>query len=269
MCVFDTIENKRSAYTQHTLYSLLDSVDFNKHRLAIYDQKSCLETQRILDDFRLEFGAVYSEENLIIIHGTENVGTARGINFCWAERREGENAGKLDNDFIVFQNGWVDMIEDCFSRAPEIGLIGLKRVDLEECVAHEHEWYKSELYQIPHVKGQRWRTVEIVKHVLGTCQIYSDKFLKDYGFMLQQGLYGLDDSLAGIRAEALGYKSAFLCGVDIDHIDPGGTDYTQWKSDYAGDRMNEHGRVYHALKEKKLNPYYNGTDTWEQWSQLS
>ena len=41
MAVHDTVENGRSKYTEKTLRTLLDTVDWHDHRLIIVDNNSC------------------------------------------------------------------------------------------------------------------------------------------------------------------------------------------------------------------------------------
>ncbi len=54
--------------------------------------------------------------------------------------------------------------------------------------------------------------------------------------MVQFSTYGLDDSLAAVRCAVAGMYSAFYCGIDIDHPDPGNTPYQKWKEKIAGEK---------------------------------
>ena len=48
MCVYDTEENQRSEYTNKTLQSLAQRVDFRKHRLIVVDNSSCQKAKDII-----------------------------------------------------------------------------------------------------------------------------------------------------------------------------------------------------------------------------
>jgi len=135
----------------------------------------------------------------------------------------------MDNDVFFYQAGWADWIEDVFDRDPKIGICGLKRKDLPESPWNDKPEYKSTIRMLPHELGQRWLVVERVKHVIGTCQGYSSALLDKIGYLTQPSLYGFDDSLAAVRAKVAGFESVFLHGFEIDHLDPGGDAYCEWK----------------------------------------
>jgi GT2 family glycosyltransferase len=244
MAIFDTHENGRSELTRRTLESLTDTVDFYKHRLFLVINAATPETEEAVD-----YCFEYLQPSCTVIRNTENVGTARAINQAWKHRKPGENAIKMDNDVVIHRAGWVDEMEEAISRDPRIGIIGLKRKDLWETPWHPNHDHRSTLRMLPHEAGQKWLIVEDVNHVMGTCQMYSAALLEKIGYLYQPGLYGFDDSLAAIRCKVAGFKSCFLQGVEIDHIDPGGTDFTQWKRDKAGEDSPE----YHKLKAGYLN----------------
>lgn len=218
MAVYDTAENGRSWMTEATLDSLMRTVDLDTHRIIVSDNGSCQET---LD--------LYNSYPVRVLFNGENLGTAKAINRAWRERRPGEHALKMDNDVVIHQPDWPDWMEDAFSRDPELGILGLKRRDLDENPFDG----SSTLRMLPHTKGQRWIVIEEVEHVIGTCQAYSSALLDRIGYLVQPGLYGFDDSLSSVRARVEGFKRAFLCGFEIDHIDPGGAPFNQWKREQA------------------------------------
>ncbi len=238
VAVFDTAENGRTKYTKETLSSINNTVDLSKHRLIVIDNGSCQETKDILESAKQVM-------NFTLITNPENVGTAKAINQAWRLREKGEHLIKMDNDVVVHRSGWVDLLEEAISRQPKIGIIGLKRKDLEEnpnLPITDH--YKSNLIMLPQQKGQRWIVVEEVKHVMGTCQMYNSALIDKIGGLYQmEGIYGFDDSLASIRCSMAGFMNVFLPSVDIDHIDNGGTDYTEWKKGYAGKHMELFSKV--------------------------
>ena len=223
MAVYDTVENGRSWMTETTLMSLFNTVDFSKHRLIVSDNGSCDRTQRLYDDLNRVV------QTFEIIRNGKNLGTAKAINKAWQRRLPGEHAIKMDNDVRIRQAEWADWIEDVFERDPTIGICGLKRRDLSENPFDG----SSVLRMLPHERGQRWVTIEEVEHVIGTCQAYSSLLLDKIGYLVQPGLYGFDDSLSSVRAKVAGFKRCFLVGFEIDHIDPGGSEFGKWKIDQA------------------------------------
>jgi len=211
--------------TKRTLFSLAETVDFRHHRLVVVDNGSCQATREALGYEGLNgYPCPYT-----LIRNAENRGTANAINQAWQHRKPGEHACKMDNDVTFYQADWADWMEAVFARDPRIGICGLKRNDLEECPWSDKPEYKSTIRMLPHEQGQRWLVVERVKHVIGTCQGYSCALLDRIGYLTQPSLYGFDDSLAAVRAKVAGFQSVFLCGFEIDHLDPGGTKYTEWK----------------------------------------
>lgn len=229
MAVWDTVENNRTWMTEATLESLSRTMDWRKHRLIVVDNNSCEETQELLGYAGLQgYPLPY-----ILLRNKENLGTATAINRAWRLRDPGEHAVKMDNDVVIHQSGWADWMEDVFERDPTIGICGLKRCDLEECPWADKPEYRSTIRMLPHERGQRWLVVERVRHVIGTCQGYSSALLDKIGFLTQPSLYGFDDSLAAVRAKMAGFKSVFLHGFEITHLDPGGDDYAAWKRGQA------------------------------------
>jgi len=240
MAVYDTEENGRTDLTKKTLESLEDTVNLNHHQLFLIDNASWRSTKDLLARFK--------ERNIKvqILTNTENIGTAKAINMAWAKADHDQPLVKMDNDVVIHSDTWVEEMMEALERDANIGIVGLKRKDLEEA-PWKTGWYQSILKMLPQQKGQRWIVVEKVDHVMGTCQMYSPALINKIGGLYQmEGLYGFDDALAAVRCKLAGFYSCFLPHIEIDHIDPGGTDYTNWKVKYAN-QMTE------AYNEAKIN----------------
>lgn len=251
MAVWDTLENGRTSMTQQTLWSLAETVNWDQHRLFISDNGSCEATHALYD---------YMQHQLPfeIIYNGRNIGTANAINRVWRLREPGEHALKMDNDVVIHQSGWADWMTDVFGRDPEIGICGLKRKDLMECPSSKHPWFVSKLRMLPQEKGQRWLVVEEVMHVMGTCQAYSSSLLDRIGYLYQPGLYGFDDALAAVRTKVAGFKSVFLHGFEIDHIDPGGTGYAVWKQQVSQRDMTPYNMLKDDYQSGRRDVHYDG-----------
>lgn len=266
MCIHDTLENERTKYTDRTFHSLLKTVDFKKHRIGIFNNGSCEYSKDLAEGFMSAMK--YVNPDSFLINSDTNKGTAFGINEVWRHRKEGEHCLKLDNDVEFFTDNWLDQLKEAVERDPSIGICGAKRKDLLESPTQENEWFRSTLEMLPHENGQKWIVAEFVQHVIGTCQLYSDKFLKEFGYLWQKSVYSLDDSYAAHRAKVLGYRCAFLPHIEIDHIDTAeAVDYIQWKRDEAGRQMQDYNRIVDGLYSGKINPYYDGVnhDKWDQY----
>ena len=255
MAVYDTEENGRSKMTRETLNTLEGTVDFSKHVLMISDNGSCPETHTL-----------YREYDHIISHiifNGENIGTANALNKVWRLRQPyHECLVKIDNDVVIHSPGWLDLIEEVFRRDPKIGICGSKRKDLEERPDHQVSWFKSRLRMLPHGAGERWLVsllVEECYHIMGTCQAYSKTLLDKIGYLYQPSVYGFDDSLASLRAHIAGFKTVFLyAAIEIDHIDPGGTEFTEWKKEHAGEQMEAYYKARDKYKSGEWDVYFNG-----------
>jgi GT2 family glycosyltransferase len=256
MAVYDTDDNKRSVLTARTILGLLLTVDFNKHQLFISDNGSCASNHGIVyPALRKDWREMnFPIDNLKIHHNGKNIGTANAVNKGIAEREPGQFIIKMDNDVIIHSSDWVEQLEEAMTREPKIGILGLKRRDLLESTTNTDTACRSKLIQLPHNPGERWYVVETCKHVMGTCTMLSPDLLdKIGGFYQMDGIYGFDDSLMCVRAAIAGYMCGFLTGIDIDHIDPGGTDYTKEKADYAG-MMADRYRTAVAAYKSGLRP---------------
>ena len=230
MAVHDTEENGRSELTRKTLGSISKTVDLSHDRLFIIDNGSFGETKLLLDAYK----NTYSGQQISIITLPENIGTAKAINLAWKERKPGEHCIKMDNDVIINQSDWVDEMEEAIEREPQIGICGLKRKDLWQHPGHPDRMYKSELIMLPHEPGQRWIIAEKTRDIMGTCTMFNSALLDKIGYLFQPSLYGYDDVLASLRSNKAGFINVFLTHINIDHIDPGGTEYIDWKHKESG-----------------------------------
>lgn len=260
MCVFDTEENQRAQYTERTLISLEETVDFFLHRIIIFDNGSCQQSRDNVEDFCTRINAKFAKESFraLCIRSEENLGTAAGINECWNHRFPEENCIKLDNDVEFYHKGWVDEMEAAIDREPRIGIVALKRKDLTQSPWHEDPSFKSELVMLPHAKGEPWIVIENVKNGFGTCQMYSAELLDRIGYLIQVGPYGWDDHLSDVRCLIAGKWTCFLPHIEIDHIDTGGTEYTEWKVKQADAAGPEVSKLIGEYKSGIRDIYYDG-----------
>lgn len=262
MAVYDTVENKRSDFTRRTIESLLKTVDFNKHRLIIVDNNSCEETKLIYKWLNncciYEYESTGKKNDVLVIHLPSNVGTAMAVNEALRMREPGEYAIKLDNDVVFHKQGWVDEMEDVIDRMPKIGVLGLKRKDVCESAYALNPDQRSRLLEVPHHPGEKWYVVEQCRQVMGTCTMLNFRMLEKVGYFYQMdGLYGFDDSLMCVRSSKAGYTNCFMHGIEIDHIDPGGTEYTDWKNKYAHEMLSKYAEVERAYNNGTKDIYYN------------
>lgn len=252
MAVHDTEENGRTELTRQCLDSLMSTISLVRHRLFIIDNGSCLETKKLLDRANQRIGVE-------VLTNSENTGTAAAINMAWMLRRPGENAVKMDNDVVFRRNAaeWIEQMDEAIARDTRIGIVGLKRKDCIETPWNENPFYRSELYLLPHQPGERWIVGEKVNHVMGTCQMYSSALLDKIGYLWQPRLYGFDDVIAAARCHAAGFINVFLPHIEIDHIDPGGTDYQKWKERHAGEDFVNALTIRDQIERGERSYYYN------------
>lgn len=249
MAVYATAQNNKTDLARRTFDSLLETVDLTRHRVIIVDNGSCPAAQAMFHDYNRRFK---------FLHMGENLGTAGAVNMAWSERRPGECVVKMDDDVVIHQAGWVDQLEECIQRDPEIGIIGLKRIDLmEHPYRPEGDQFRSTLRMLPPFGGASWLVVEDVRHVMGTCQMYNPALLDKIGYLYQPRLYGFDDSLAAVRCRVAGFKNCFLPHIRIDHIDPGDTPFQKWKEQESDKDMAEYNRIKHEYETGKRSVYYN------------
>jgi len=250
-CVYHTKENNRLPIIKSWYANLCIGAVFNEDvRIFIYDNSPV----SIIEELKL-----FNNKNVTFLGGDgNNLGTAEGINKCWKHAQEGEYLVKMDDDVIIHHSAWYEQMAEAMERMPELGILALKRKDLTECPTHPNPDGRTELLMVPQKKGERWFVVEQVKNVFGTVQMYSPALFKEIGYMQQIGLYGFDDYLMSVKCYAAGFIGAFLPHIEIDHIDVGGNEYTDWKRNAAASVINE--VMILADKYKKgLEPlYYEG-----------
>jgi GT2 family glycosyltransferase len=254
MAVWNTVENQRYDCTVKTIDSLLTQVDTKSHPIYIVNNASTDPRTAPL----LERLSAYGRAT--IITNETNLGTARAINRAWKFRKPGQCCVKMDDDVVVHQKDWPDLMEEVFRRDTTIGIVGFKRNDCWENPAHENEWFKSHLYMLPHQPNERWIVAEHVHHVIGTCQAYSSTLLDKMGYLLQFGPYGLDDSLSAVRCEVSGLKSVFIPHVPIDHVDNVQREYTDWKKRISEESVPKFLETIAAYRNGTLPIYWEDKD---------
>lgn len=231
MCVYATHENKKFEIAKKCMASLLETVDLTKHRLIIINQNSIPECKEWLSELATING-------ISVIHLSENIGTARGINLAMKQREVGEYVIKSDDDLAWLEKGWVDMMESEIRKNPQIGILGIKRDDVYgEMVADKNLLWCHDIF--------------------GTCTMYNPAMIDKLGTVLVNfGLYGYDDSTASVRSEAAGFRNAFMRHIKIENLDLKETPYTEWKRKQAGIHAQEAGLYMQMVKSGELSYYY-------------
>lgn len=257
MASYVTKTNGRLQYAKDTLCSLLDTVDFNIHELFISDNNSCDEMIDFYFKFKKLFIYKFSESNLKIRYNSFNLGTAEAVNFGIKERKTNQFVIKIDSDVEIGKSGWVEEMEECFNRYPNLGILGLKRTEVMQKADHENPAYRTKLVSAPHVRGQKWIILELCEDVIGTCTMFSPELLDKIGYLFQPANYGWDDVLACIRSEKAGFVNAFLPHITIIHLDDGEGDYVKQKHKEAEKTIAEFSEIAEDYKIGVRDIYYN------------
>ncbi len=219
------------------------TVDLKKHRWIIINNSCTPETETYLDSLPTD------GLNVTVIHLKENIGTARGINKGLYSREPGEVIIKCDDDLSWSIAGWVEELVYHINKRPDIGILGLKRDDIWQRPDHENQAYRTVM------EGD----LEICPDIMGTCTAYNPLLMDKIGGLVQLSpVYGFDDSIYSVRSVAAGFKNAFLPYIKIINLDPGGTEYTEWKKREAGEWLTEASQYMELIKNGILSYYYDG-----------
>lgn len=232
MCVYCTEENGKLKYLKECLESLASTIS-GKHRVILINNSKFEEAKDFLNQF-----CVYGMPDWKLIHSIENIGTARGINLALELRLPDEVCCKCDDDITWDETGWADKLEDTIKANPQLGILGLRRDD---------------------VYGKFTEDGDLIycDDIMGTCTALSPALLDKVGRYVQiSDRYGFDDSILAARSLAAGFKNAFLKGVRINHLDEGGTDYTEWKKQEASYYLQEAGTLIDMIRKGKVSYYY-------------
>lgn len=263
VAVYSTEANNRAQYTIETLRNFIDTVNFNVHRLVISDNGSCEGVQKFYEDFRKVFDLLFPSENLVIIKNRQNLGTSGAINLAIKTAPDGWNLIKADDDIKFYQKDWVEEMEEVFIRQPKVGIVGMKRRDLEQMPNHPQEVYRTEIILLPRQKGMSWLYVEQSKDIIGTCTMINPLLFKKIGYYFQPSQYAFDDALYSVRSELAGFANVFLPHIRIDHLDTGvleggeKTDFIIWKQQEAGRKMQEFSNAVQEYRNGKRPLSYN------------
>lgn len=255
IAIHSTEENGRIKWSEETLYHVLNTVDFKKHRLGIIDNASSERMKAIIDQFAIDFENSYHETDLIIINQPTNVGTAAAHRSLMAHLKEGEGYNKLDDDVEFKSMGWIDLMEEVIRRDPSIGILGLKRKDLEQSPTSTVEHYRSVIKELPRIKGMTWMYAEYTDDIIGTCTLYNPELIKKIGAPSQVSTYSFDDYDYCQRSLLAGFKNAFLPYIEIEHLDDGSNNYTKWKQEEAGRVMEQTMQIIREYKSGQRSIY--------------
>lgn len=257
MASYVTETNNRLEYAKDTLNGLIETVDFNKHELFISDNGSCQVMLDYYKWFKPNFNNLFPKQNLTISFNGKNLGTAEAVNLGIRERKPNQYVIKIDSDVTIGKIGWVDDMEECFLRYPNLGILGLKRTEVMQKADHENPAYRTKLVSAPHVRGQKWITLELCNDIIGTCTMFSPQLLDKVGYLFQPANYGWDDVLMCIRSEKSGFVNAFLPHLPIVHLDDGEGDYVKQKLKEAEKTIAEFSEIAEDYKIGVRDIYYN------------
>jgi len=257
MASYVTETNNRLDYAKDTLTSFLHTVDFDKHELFISDNGSCQEMIHFYDAYKVAWGKLFPRENLIISYNNKNLGTAEAVNLGIRIRKPNQYVIKIDSDVTIGRVGWVDEMEECFERYPNLGILGLKRTELIQHPEHENPLYRTQLKFLPHERGDSWQIIEICKDIIGTCTMFSPLLLHKVGYIFQPSHYGFDDNLMSLRSELAGFENAFLPTIPIVHLDDGEGEHVKEKQRHAGEIIAEFSEIAEDYKKGVRDIYYN------------
>lgn len=257
MASYATETNNRLDYAMQTLIGLIENIDFNKHELFISDNGSCQDMVDFYNDFRLDFNSRFYKKHLTISYNGKNLGTAEAVNLGIRTRKPNQYVIKIDSDVTIDTEDWVEEMEECFERYPNLGILGLKRTELIQHPEHENPAYRTKLKFLPHERGESWVVLEICKDIIGTCTMFNPKLLDKIGYMFQPSHYGFDDNLISLRSELAGFENAFLPHIPIVHLDNGEGEHVKEKQKHAGEVISKFGEIAEDYKSGVRDIYYN------------
>jgi hypothetical protein len=59
------------------------------------------------------------------------------------------------------------------------------------------------------------------------------------------------------RSHLAGFYNCFLNHIDIDHIDEGAPEYSEWKAKHSAELFPEYHKLVHAMIKGEESIYYN------------
>jgi GT2 family glycosyltransferase len=256
MAVYDTDDNKRTEYTEKTIYSLLKTANLVDNKLIIIDNNSCQKTKLLYNDILNTYSPYF---NIEVIYNDENEGTASAINKGIRTRVENQYIVKIDNDVEIFKKGWVEDMIYCFEKDETIGVLGLKRPDIPNCPTSKE--YPTKLEFLKRELGDPWHVIEWCDDIIGTVHMYSPKLLKEVGYLWQPSCYGFDDVLMSERSLIAGFRNAFYPSVHIEHIDTTPNPYWDYKRKQAGLYLSQITGIIESYKNGTRSIYYSPFDS--------
>jgi len=251
--------NSRTWMTTACLSSLRHTVDWARHRLVVVSNGSCPST---VDAIKFFIDVIPNSRAYYL---NKNIGQARALNMAWQLRRPGESCVRVDNDTYFTENNWVERLIEVASVDPTIGIVGLKRPDIETPNPNGPVgcWSKSNLVMLPHEKGDPWTVIEPCEHVLGACLLCSDLLMERIGYLYQgQFAYGVEDILHCRRAKMAGFSSCYIHGgmLSLDPEPDHKHAYQAWKDKTGAEGLKWMDGVIKEYENKTRSLYHGPND---------
>ncbi len=86
--------------------------------------------------------------------------------------------------------------------------------------------------------------------------MHSSALIDKVGYLYQPSLYGYDDVIMSHRTHLAGFYSCFLPHINIDHIDPGQTEYQSWKERHSGEQTQKVISLVQEMYRGEKSIYY-------------
>ncbi|MCW7541382.1 hypothetical protein OOT46_26575 [Aquabacterium sp. A7-Y] len=232
LCINDTPENARWECTVRSLTSIGITADLQQHPLWIVDNGStCATTARFL---RVWCGDQRSRgAEVRVFRLPQNRHATYAFNRLFAMVPAGDCVIRLENDIEFHTCGWPRRMARFLARSG-FGLVCAKPVDLPT---------KALGVPTTEVAGMR---VQVVDEVAGYCTAIAPELRLRLGALVCAGVY-IEDVLTSRRAQALGYRMAFLDPQELRcyHVDRAPSEaYRRWKQ---GVVAAEHQAMAQAL----------------------
>ena len=145
-------------------------------------------------DWLRECASRHSKVRLFLL--PTNMGVAVAANLGWAAAPAADYYLKLDNDMIILQPDWLDMLFSLAERNPEIGMLGYQVYDR----------YKTERITLP--GGDTFITSDCVG---GACVLSPRRIHEQFGFWNEDyGRYGFEDLEYGVRLHQGGWRIGYV-----------------------------------------------------------
>jgi GT2 family glycosyltransferase len=231
LCSIIVVTHNNLEYTIQCLDSIIKKTNYDNFELIVVDAHSTDGTLEYLRSI-LEMRIVYLEKNYPYSYSlNKGIQAAKGEYLCF-----------LNNDILIIQPDWLNLLVECAEKEAEIGIVGPKFCNLDELKIDCYSTYKSRIsklfvrsskivwgegtqmprYIFPDREEYKIHVVDDTitpcTYVMGACFLVKRSLIDTVGLFDEKFFFSYDETDYCVRAWKAGFKVVCNSKAKVVHL---------------------------------------------------